>query len=275
MPVTRINGVNLYWELSGSLGDPLVFVHGSWGDHHGWDQIVPGLARSFRVLTYDRRGHSQSERPTIQGSVREDVADLAALIEHLDLAPAHIIGNSFGGSIVLRLAAELPDLFRSLQVHEPPLFKLIVNSAAQQTLQTFQERIAVVIELVEKGKFEAGARHFTDTIAFAPGAWEQFPNEVRQTFIFNAATFLDEGRDPESLSLDLQALANFTQPALLTQGDQSAPFFSLALDEVAPAIPQAQRRTLAGIGHVPQATHPEKYIEVVTSFIRTANPRSA
>ncbi len=134
MPKDTVNGVQLYWELTGELGDLLVLVHGSWGDHHNWDAVVPGLSRSFRVLTYDRRGHSHSERPAGHGSVREDVADLAALIEHLQLGPAHIAGNSFGGSIVLRLAGERPDLFRSLIVHEPPLFGLLADHTDGQAV---------------------------------------------------------------------------------------------------------------------------------------------
>jgi pimeloyl-ACP methyl ester carboxylesterase len=189
MPIEVINGLALSWELSGQRGDPIVLVHGSWGDHHGWDGIAPGLARSFRVLTYDRRGHSQSERPDGQGSVREDVADLAVLIEKLDLAPAHILGNSSGGSIALRLAAERPDLFRSLLVHEPPLFGLLKEPASYDALRTFEERIQAVIGLLEKTKTEAGARQFVETIAFGPGASEPLPGDLKQTFIFNVPTF--------------------------------------------------------------------------------------
>ena len=110
MPTAVFNGVKLYYEEAGS-GQPLVLVHGSWTDLRSWDMVVPSLAERFRVVTYDRRGHSRSERPAGQGSVHEDVADLAAVIESLGLAPAHVIGNSFGGSIVLRLAAERPELF--------------------------------------------------------------------------------------------------------------------------------------------------------------------
>ena len=64
--MTIINGVNLHYELIGS-GDLLLLVHGSWGDHFEYDQIVPALAERFRVLTYDRRGHSASGPAT--GSV--------------------------------------------------------------------------------------------------------------------------------------------------------------------------------------------------------------
>src|SRR5688572_32004292 len=76
MPISVINGIRIYSESHGE-GAPIVLVHGSWGDHHNWDRVVPGLARRFRTLTYDRRGHSQSERLASRGSIEEDVADLA------------------------------------------------------------------------------------------------------------------------------------------------------------------------------------------------------
>ncbi len=79
IPIRVINGIRIYSESHGE-GAPVVLVHGSRGDPHNWDPVVPGLARTFRTLTYDRRGHSQSERPESQGSIEEDVADLALLI---------------------------------------------------------------------------------------------------------------------------------------------------------------------------------------------------
>ena len=125
MPNSRINDVQLYWELSGDGSEPVVLVHGSWGDHHNWDAVVPGLSRQLRVATYDRRGHSRSQRPAGQGRIDQDVDDLAALIELLFSGPAHVVGNSFGAAISLRLAAQRPELFRSLVAHEPPLFGLL------------------------------------------------------------------------------------------------------------------------------------------------------
>jgi pimeloyl-ACP methyl ester carboxylesterase len=65
MPTANVNGVRIFYELNGT-GDALVLVHGSWVSHHSWDPVAPRLADSFRVLTYDRRGHSESERPTGQ-----------------------------------------------------------------------------------------------------------------------------------------------------------------------------------------------------------------
>jgi pimeloyl-ACP methyl ester carboxylesterase len=264
----KINGVQLYWELTGDSGEPLVLVHGSWVDHHNWDRVVPSLSRSFRVLTYDRRGHSRSERPAAQGSVNEDVADLTALIEALDLAPAHIVGHSFGGSIALRLAGERPDLFRSLIVQEPPLFNLLSDDPdGQATLQAIKARIDAVEELLEAGDMEGGVRQFVETIAFGPGVWEQVPPEIKQTVIFNAPTFLDERHDPEALSIDLARLRRFPHPVLLTNGEQSPPFFAPIVAKIASVLPQAERKTFVGAGHEPEDSHPERYVATITEFV--------
>src|SRR5438067_561390 len=145
MSVAHVNGVELYYELTGA-GEPLVLVHGSWGDHRNWDRVVPALAESFRVLKYDRRGHSASERPPAQGSVFEDADDLAGLIDELALAPAHVVGNSAGAAIVLRAATRRPDVFRSLIVHEPPLFPLLAGTPLEGALAEVQRRIDAVVE---------------------------------------------------------------------------------------------------------------------------------
>jgi pimeloyl-ACP methyl ester carboxylesterase len=269
MPTTLINGIRIYWELDGGAGEPMVLVHGSWGDHRNWAPVVPALSRSFRVLAYDRRGHSGSERPEGQGSVREDVADLAALIEHLEHFPAHIVGNSFGASIVLRLAGERPELFRSLIVHEPPLFGLLKDEPnALSVLVAVQERMAAVVGLLTAGDFAGGARQFVETVAFGPGAWDKLPQATRDTFVFNVPTWLDEVRDPDALEIDISRLRKFSAPALLTVGGQSPPFFPAVVDRIAGALAQAERHTFAEAGHVPHLSHSEEHIRVVTSFVQ-------
>ncbi len=268
MPLAQINDTKIHYRLEGASGDPLALVHGSWGDHHSWDRVFPHLAESFRVLSYDRRGHSLSERPDTQGSVDEDAADLAGLIEHLDLAQAHILGNSFGGSISLRLAAQRPELFLSLTVHEPPLFGLLDDPDSKETLEVGKKRTGAVVELLENNEPEEGARLFMETIAFGPGSWIRFTMENRKLFTDNAPTFLDEMRDPEWLALDLDLLSAFTAPTLLSAGDQSEPFFPTIVAKIAAAIPNASLKTLEGMGHVPHLSDARQYAEMIASFLQ-------
>jgi pimeloyl-ACP methyl ester carboxylesterase len=266
MPVSVINGIRIYSEWHGE-GAPLVLVHGSWGDHHNWDPVVAGLARSFRVVTYDRRGHSQSERLASQGSIEEDVADLALLITAQQGTPAHIVGNSFGASIALKLAAARPDLVASLAVHEPPLLGFIGNEPA---LAAVQQRIESVIATLESGRTELGAREFVETVALGPGMWEKLPPEMRQTFVFNAPTWVDEMNEQGAFVLDLGRLAAFDRPALISRGDQSPPFFGTILDKIGEALPHARRHTFNGAGHAPHLTHPDDFVRILGGFIDSA-----
>jgi len=273
MAMAPINGVELYYELSGS-GEPLVLVHGSWGDHHNWDAVMSTLAESFHVLAYDRRGHGASERPAGQGSVFEDADDLAGLVDELDLAPAHIAGNSFGAAIALRAATRRPEVFRTLIAHEPPLVPLLAGTKLQPALVEVQRRIDAVSRLLEGGDDEGAARLFVETVAFGPGAWEkQLTPEMREVFIFNAPTFLDEVRDADALQMDLDALSGFDSPALLTSGTESAPFFGPIVDIVAESLPQSERVTIDGADHTPHISVPSRYIELVRTFT-SAQPAS-
>jgi len=68
MSSVTVNGVRLAYDIHGTGETPLVMVHGSWTAGEQWYPVVPQLAESFRVLTYDRRGHGDSERPDSQGS---------------------------------------------------------------------------------------------------------------------------------------------------------------------------------------------------------------
>jgi pimeloyl-ACP methyl ester carboxylesterase len=269
MATAKVNGVRLFYELTGTGAVPLVLVHGSWDSHHDWDLVVPRLADAFRVLTYDRRGHSQSERPTGQGSVREDVADLAALIEYLGLVPVWVVGNSFGASITLRLAGERPDLFRGLIAHEPPLFSLLGDDPTlAPLLAEVHQGIGAVVERIASGDHAGAAEQFVETVALGPGMWAQVPPEVRQTFIENAPTFLDEASDAEQLAFDLDWLRAFSPPALLTRGDQSPPTFAPVVAKLAEALPRVEVVTFLGAGHIPHATHPEAYVEAIMAFTR-------
>lgn len=268
MPITSINGVRLFWEQHGQHGAPVVFVHGSWGDHHNWDAVVPAFARSFRVFTYDRRGHSQSERRPAQGSIEEDVADLAALIRTNGMSAAHAIANSGGAVVALKLAATEPDLLASVAAHEPPFVGLIQD---HPMLPAVRQRLGAVVERLRAGDMEGGARQFVETVAFGPGMWDRLTAEMRRTFVFNAPTFLDEMNEPESaMSVDLTRLATFRQPMLITQGDQSAPFFGAVVERIAAAVPRARRHTFHGAGHVPHLTAADEYVGVVSQFLNTA-----
>jgi pimeloyl-ACP methyl ester carboxylesterase len=268
----EVNGTRLYYELHGD-GEPLVLVHGSWGDATSWARVVPGLAGSFRVLVYDRRGHSRSERPDTPGSVDEDGDDLAALLEALELAPAHVVTNSYGGNIALRLAARRPEVFRSLSCHEPPLWGVLEGDAeAQEMLAQGARSLEAVGRRIAEGDHEGAARQFVDEVAFGPGAWDnELPPEIRSIFVQNAPTYLDELDDPNQLRVNENPLSRLELPVRLTEGSESPPTFAAVIARLVELIPRAARETIEGAAHVPQLTTPERYVEITTRALQLAS----
>lgn len=258
----EINGIRLAYDEIGS-GDPLVLVHGSWGSHHNWDPVVPGLSARHRVISYDRRGHSESERPTGQGTFAEDVADLAALIEALEAAPAWVVGNSVGAIIALQLAATSPDLVRGVAVHEPPLRGPLAAAGADPP-------IAAVLDLVRAGDHAGAAERFVEDVALGPGAWARLPEQLRATMVDNAPTYLDEELAPDSRNVDEAALARYAGPILITTGGQSPPIFRPVLQHLRGLLPLAQHLEYPAAGHVPHVTHPEDFVHQVTTFTSAA-----
>jgi pimeloyl-ACP methyl ester carboxylesterase len=269
MPKVQVDRVKLWYEIAGGESDdPVVLVHGSWVDHRAWQQVVPRLAQSFRVLTYDRRGHGQSECRPGQGTRQQDETDLAGLLEALKLAPAHLAGNSFGASIILGMASRRPDLCRSVIIHEPPLSAVIANDVDMQPmLRNLQTKIDAVLRRLESGDVEGGSRQFVEEVAIGPGAWELLPAEVRQTFIDHALTFVDEQRDARWAESDVAGLSQLPCPVLFTQGDQSFPWFPRIIDKLQAVVPGARVHTFEGAGHLPHFTHSEGYARVTTEFI--------
>jgi pimeloyl-ACP methyl ester carboxylesterase len=263
MPLVDVNGVRLMVEESGD-GEPLVLVHGSWEDRHTWAPIEEELASRFRVIAYDRRDHTDSEGGGEGDARRDDEDDLAALIEERGLGSANVVANSFGGSIALGLAARRPELCRRICAHEPPLMALVADDPM---VAQSGEAVGAVVELIERGEREAGAREFAEKVALGPGGWAMLPEQARATMIRNAETFAGEALDASGFDMDLDALSRVEAPVLLTQGDQSPPFFARIIARLEEAMDGAEVRTLPGAGHVPHSTHPAEYIAVIDEFV--------
>jgi pimeloyl-ACP methyl ester carboxylesterase len=230
---------------------------------------LPTLARSFDVVSYDRRGHSRSSCPPGQGSVRDDVEDLAALIELLGLTPAYVAGASLGGSITLRLAGARPELVRAAAVHEPPLFDLLEGEAADwPELGELRARLAAVASRLAAGDLEGGVRLYFDRVAATGGGWAGIDPGHRRVLLANALTYLDQCRDPEALDVDLDSMGAFDGPVLVTYGDVRSPFFKRIVELLVAVMPGASAEPIPGTAHDPQITHPDSYARAVEQLAR-------
>src|SRR5262249_37387919 len=117
MPMASVNGIKLYYEVTGS-GYPLLFSHEFAGDYRSWELQVRYFARRYQVITHNARGYPPSDVPEdINAYSQEQAAeDIVGLMRDLSLAQAHLVGLSMGGYAVLHFGLRYPTLARSLVV---------------------------------------------------------------------------------------------------------------------------------------------------------------
>jgi pimeloyl-ACP methyl ester carboxylesterase len=267
MPSETINGTTLAYDTDGE-GQAVVLVHGSWGERQQWAFVVPGLTPSFRVVSYDRRGHGESDPQPEAGTVHDDVADVAALIEALDIAPVHVVANSYGACIALRLGVEHPGIVARMVCHEPPLLGVLEGSPdGERVAEEVWRKLGEVRQRLERGDAADGAQYFVEQVALGPGMWAQLAPEMQNIAVRNAPTFLGELRDSDAFRFDLDHLKQLAAPVLLTQGDQNPAFFAPIIEVLAGTLPNARRHLMPGAGHVPQMTHPDDYVSAVRDFL--------
>jgi len=111
----EVNGINLYYETHGA-GRPLILLHGGLGSGEMFGPVLPLLAERHQVIAVDLQGHGRTadiDRPI---DVRLMAGDIAALIEHLELAGPDVVGYSLGGGVALQTAVQYPAKVRRLVV---------------------------------------------------------------------------------------------------------------------------------------------------------------
>lgn len=97
--------MDLAYEVAGS-GSPVLLLHAGVADRRMWATQVPAFAQRLTTITYDMRGYGQSPLPTVEFSPLDDIA---ALLDHLGVEKAHLVGCSMGAATALEFAIDHPD----------------------------------------------------------------------------------------------------------------------------------------------------------------------
>jgi 3-oxoadipate enol-lactonase len=166
MPLTSLRGISLYYETHGD-GPWLVLVHGAGGNHLSWWQQVPAFRASRRCLIFDQRGFGASTGPA---SPPDLTPDLDALLDHLGVERAVLVGQSMGGWSVLGAALQRPERVAGL---------LLTGTLAGLTDDDM---------IAELAALHAGAKGFEPLKALAP----DYPRlEPERTFLYEQVSALN------------------------------------------------------------------------------------
>ena len=109
MATVQANGIEIYYEITGS-GPPLTLIMGLACSARQWEWMVPVLAESFQVITFDNRGVGRTSKPDMDYTTDMFAEDTCALLNTLGIVKSHIFGVSVGGMIAQKFALKYPDM---------------------------------------------------------------------------------------------------------------------------------------------------------------------
>lgn len=116
----KTNGITLHYQRTGGDKPSLILCHGFSDCHVAWTRTAQALADLFDLLMVDARGHGYSHKPETGYSPADHAADIAGLIDALDLGQPDLMGHSMGAATVAQLAADYPHLPRRIVLEDPP-----------------------------------------------------------------------------------------------------------------------------------------------------------
>ncbi|WP_010255126.1 alpha/beta fold hydrolase [Myroides injenensis] len=249
------------------VGTPIVFVHGSWDDHHSWEEVANYVATELKnpIILYDRRGHSASTPDKEQGTISQDVNDALLLIKQLGFEKAHFIGHSYGANIVVELANQYPAVTESIVLYEPPIFGLLKNNEEYKVVgKEVKDAMASAKEMLEQGDIELGTIHFIEDVAFGKGSWKNiFDDRARSTMLASYRTWVDQANDPERLNIKPAKLKDFTGHITAIKGSESIPVYPGVIDELYKIDNRINVQTVQGAGHGGLVSHPQETANII------------
>lgn len=135
-----VNGANLYYKESGSGAETIVFSHGYLMNHTMFDGQIERLKNIYHCISFEHRGHGQSEVTESGYELDNLVDDAIALIEQLDCGPVHFVGMSTGGFVGMRIALRRPELLRSL---------VLMNTSAEGEPESALKKNRLLLKTVQ------------------------------------------------------------------------------------------------------------------------------
>jgi pimeloyl-ACP methyl ester carboxylesterase len=256
--IAEVNGTRLYYECTGS-GHPLILIHGFTLDSRMWKNQFETFGKYYQVIRYDVRGFGRSDLPTVEPYSRPN--DLKALLGHLDISNANILGISMGGKIAIDFALENPEMVDSL----------ILADAALGGYQwkEFGESLASVFDIARKSGVEVGKELWSSLDLFKSAiekpdvflALAQMLNDYSGWHFINDDPFSD--LDPPSI----QRLNEISVPTLIIIGEFDSTEFHSIGDILQEQISNARKVILPSVGHVTNMEAPDSFNGLVLDFL--------
>jgi pimeloyl-ACP methyl ester carboxylesterase len=265
---TADDGVRLYYEETGS-GIPVIFVHEYAGDHRSWEQQMRHFGQRYRGVTYAARGYPPSDVPedAARYSQARAADDIAAMLDHLRIDKAHVVGLSMGGFATLHFG------FR----HAARARSLVVAGCGYGAEPDQRDRFRAEAEAIAEFITTQGMTAFAEKYAYGPTR-VQFENKDPRGFAeFKAQlaehsalgarnTQLGVQRERPSLYELTEQMRGLTVPTLVLTGDEDWPCLAPGI-LMKHYIPAAALAVMPNCGHAINLEDPDEFNRLVSGFL--------
>lgn len=264
----EVEGTRLYYERSG-IGTPVVLLHAGNSDTSMWDGQFESLAAEYDVIRYDMRGFGRSGYPPTPFLFARD---LAALLGHLGVSRAHVVGPSLGGRVAVEFGLLYPAMTRSLLLIAP------VIREHDWSPDIVSARL-VEEEAFQAGDFETATRAMMRNWVFGPqrgpddmdpGLLERIRLTQLASYTTRQRTISESGTEPEEEELTAPAggrLPAIAAPVLVLIGALDIPDARAIGERLARQIPGARGQLVDGVGHMISIERPEQVLTTVRAFL--------
>lgn len=261
MPTANVNGVNIYYELHGPEGAPVLVLNNGiiMNAATSWVHQTRALSKQYRLLQYDCRGQGQSDHPEGSYSMEVHADDLSALLDALNIEKAHIAGISYGGEVAQAFALKYPDKVKSL---------ILMDTVSE----VGAELRIIVQSWVDALKTGDALAFFNSTVP-----WNFSPE-----FIANNTALLEDAKKRYPL-LDFPAVIRLCEAFLEVDftkrlGEVKAPTCIIVGEKdllkgvryaeiLKNNIPHAEYHVLMGAGHASCWERPQEFNSVLIGFL--------
>ena len=250
MPTAPINGINIFYDDNGS-GFPVLLSHGYSANGRMWAPQVEALCPRYRLISWDMRGHGQTDSPEALDQYSEDltVADMRGLLEHLEVRQAVVGGLSMGGYMSLAFYLRHPEMVRALVLSDTgPGYR---KDEARETWNRMAEARARDFE--ERGLEALGGGAEVRASALSHRSARGLALSARGMLAMFGTHVID-------------ALPEVRVPTLVIVGENDQPFLP-ATDYMAAKIPGARKAVIEGAGHAANIERADAFNAALLEFL--------
>jgi non-heme chloroperoxidase len=238
-------------------GHPVIFIHGGLDDYRCWQFQIDPFSEKYRTISYSRRFAYPNKwigNVLKDNTIEDNAQDLAEMVRKLELAPAHMVGASYGAFITLYCASKNPELVKTMALNEPPILSFLSRSHLKddvELLQRFRTWVQSPTEdAFKRGDFKKAAQTFIDRVMDMENFFEQLPEEDKQYLIDNAKSLEGELESAQPSSFTFEDVKQITTiPTLIVKGELSPKWLLRIADILSDNMPNTEQIVIPNVSH--------------------------